>query len=86
MIDTFNPRFSQIRSHTYTTIVFEVVFNSRGDLVTLFLETPAEAEATTWRDCRAFWRLFLRYSCKSYHVSGMLGASAAQMCQRASII
>ena len=30
-----------------------MVFNSRHDLVTLFLQIPAEAEATTWRGCCA---------------------------------
>ena len=72
--------------YMYVTIIFDVFFMSWDDLVTLFLQIPAKAAPATWRWLLRCWRWFLRYSCKSYHLPGMLRASAAQVCQRVSIV
>ena len=78
--------FSHIRSYRYVTIICEVLFNSWDDFFSLFLQIPAEAAPAKWRWLLRCWRWFLRYSCKSYHLPGMLSASAAQVCQRVSIV
>jgi len=58
---------------------------SWGDLVTLFFRFQPIPQQRGFIAVALLWREILLYSSESYDVSGMLGASGAQMSQTTSI-
>ena len=65
--------FSHTRSYTYVTIIFEVLIKSWDDLVTLFLQIPAEAAPATWvavASLEGSSALFLRVLSRAWNVGG----------------